>query len=142
MGRIAAAAVLLLVQCVATFAFYLPGVAPKTFHYGEKVDLKVNKLTSSKTQLPYDYYALPFCKPDKIEYAAENLGEILTGNSIENSPYEISFLKEETCKLLCRRVSRVGSSNCLGLFILWTSEVAYTLSEHCGDVMMNNVCNG
>lgn len=99
-----ATAMLLLLQLVSALGFYLPGVAPKTFHYGQPVDLKVNKLTSSKTQLPYDYYALPFCKPEKIEYAAENLGEILTGNSIENSPYEISFLKEESCKFLCRKV--------------------------------------
>ena len=27
------------------------------------VDMKVNKLTSIKTQLPYEYYALPFCQP-------------------------------------------------------------------------------
>ena len=32
-------------------------------------------MTSSKTQLPYEYYSLPVCKPDKIEYKAENLGK-------------------------------------------------------------------
>ncbi|XP_016417510.1 transmembrane 9 superfamily member 4-like [Sinocyclocheilus rhinocerous] len=31
------------------------------------------KLTSSRTQLPYEYYSLPFCKPDNIFYKAENL---------------------------------------------------------------------
>ena len=31
-------------------AFYLPGVAPRDYLPGEKVDLKVNKLTSTKTQ--------------------------------------------------------------------------------------------
>ena len=29
--------------------FYLPGVAPRDYLPGEKVDLKVNKLTSTKT---------------------------------------------------------------------------------------------
>ena len=32
-------------------------------------------MTSVKTQLPYDYYSLPFCKPAKgIHYKSENLG--------------------------------------------------------------------
>ncbi|CAM9590801.1 unnamed protein product, partial [Heterosigma akashiwo] len=37
-----------------TEGFYLPGVAPRNFNDGEKVDLKVNKLTSHETQLPYN----------------------------------------------------------------------------------------
>ena len=37
--------------------------------------MKVNKLSSTKTQLPYDYYSLPFCKPATIVNSAENLGE-------------------------------------------------------------------
>ena len=32
-------------------AFYLPGVAPRTFRYGDKVELKVNKLTSVRAKL-------------------------------------------------------------------------------------------
>ena len=32
-------------------AFYLPGVAPRDYLPGEKVELKVNKLSSTKTQL-------------------------------------------------------------------------------------------
>ena len=45
----AARATLLLTTCRA---FYLPGVAPRTFRYGDKVELKVNKLTSVHTQIP------------------------------------------------------------------------------------------
>lgn len=51
--------------------------------------VKVNKLASVKTQLPYAYYSLPYCKPKKIEDSAENLGEVLRGDRIENSPYEV-----------------------------------------------------
>jgi hypothetical protein len=39
------------------------------------VGIKVNKLSSTKTQLPYEYYSLPFCKPSTIVNSAENLGE-------------------------------------------------------------------
>lgn len=32
------------------------------------------KMTSVKTQVPYDYYTLPFCDPIKKYYVPENLG--------------------------------------------------------------------
>lgn len=51
--------------------------------------LKVNKLSSTKTQLPYEYYSIPYCRPEKIVSSAENLGEVLRGDRIENSPYEV-----------------------------------------------------
>jgi hypothetical protein len=43
------------------------------------VGIKVNKLSSTKTQLPYEYYSLPFCKPTTIVNSAENLGEARAG---------------------------------------------------------------
>ncbi|KAI2594391.1 TM9SF4 isoform 6 [Pan troglodytes] len=57
-----------------TSAFYVPGVAPINFHQNDPVEIKAVKLTSSRTQLPYEYYSLPFCQPSKITYKAENLG--------------------------------------------------------------------
>lgn len=41
----------LLVAVGAADGFYLPGVAPREYAAGEKVELKVNKLTSTKTQV-------------------------------------------------------------------------------------------
>jgi transmembrane 9 superfamily member 2/4 len=83
--------------------FYLPGVAPRNFEAGEKVDIKVNKLTSVHTQLPMDYYGLPFCKPKGgVQLYAENLGEFLTGDRIENSPYNVYMQHDEGCKVLCQ----------------------------------------
>ncbi len=93
---------LLLVAQVAR-GFYLPGVAPRDYLPGERVDLKVNKLTSTKTQLPYEYYMVPFCQPDTLETVAENLGEVLRGDKIMNSNYELKMGVEETCKILCRK---------------------------------------
>jgi len=37
----------------AAQAFLLPGIAPHDYQPGERVWLKVNSLTSSKTQVPY-----------------------------------------------------------------------------------------
>mmetsp|Transcript_3504 Transcript_3504/g.6697 ORF Transcript_3504/g.6697 Transcript_3504/m.6697 type:complete len:619 (-) Transcript_3504:88-1944(-) len=87
--------------CRAARGFYLPGVAPIEYDAGAKVELKVNKLTSVKTQLPYSYYVLPYCRPKEIQGSIENLGEILVGDVIENSPYEVLMLKNTTCKVLC-----------------------------------------
>lgn len=82
--------------------FYLPGVAPRDFERRENVTIKVNKLTSTKTQLPYDYYSLPYCKPFKMKVFSENLGEKLRGDLIETSPYIIQIRYDEECKFLCR----------------------------------------
>ena len=69
--------------------FYLPGVAVREYSDGERVEIKVNKLSSTKTQLPYDYYSLPFCKPAEIVNKIENLGEVLHGSVIQNSAYDV-----------------------------------------------------
>ena len=53
--------------------------------------VRVNKLTSTRTQLPYSYYSLPYCRPEKIVDAAENLGEVLSDDRFENSMYEVLF---------------------------------------------------
>jgi len=63
----------------------------------------VNKLTSVHTQLPYDYYSHKFCKPrGGVKTMAENLGEFLSGDRIENSPYALFMRTDEYCKILCQ----------------------------------------
>lgn len=96
-----AAIVSLFIGCVD--GFYVPGIKPKSFQEGEEVPLKVNALTSTHTQIPRDYYRLPFCQPpDGPKMASENLGEFLTGNKIQNSPYQIHMLEESFCTKLCQ----------------------------------------
>lgn len=89
--RLFVCAVFLIEPCVA---FYIPGVAPLDFRKGEYVEVKVSrppavsiaatarllfkavKMTSTKTQLPYDYYDIAVhCKPTNgTKYKSENLG--------------------------------------------------------------------
>ncbi len=61
----------------------------------------MNKLSSITNQLPYEYYSLPYCRPDKIVQSAENLGEVLRGDRIENSLYGILMRVDEQCKVTC-----------------------------------------
>ncbi|CAI5733516.1 unnamed protein product [Peronospora destructor] len=58
----------------ASAAFYVPGVAPESWAAGDVVRLNVNKITSTKTLVPYEYYYLPYCKPAFITEQQENLG--------------------------------------------------------------------
>lgn len=80
---------------------FMIGIAPHNYQLGEKVLLKVNKLDSIKTQLPYGYYTLPFCRPDSIEDDSENLGEIMSGDLIENSKYKVCTCVHEQAYRRC-----------------------------------------
>jgi len=83
-------------------AFYLPGVAPKSFRTGDEVELKVNAMTSIEDPYPLDYYRLPFCKPPGgIVKKNENLGEFLGGDLIESSPYRIQMKVDMYCEQVC-----------------------------------------
>ncbi|EYU35328.1 hypothetical protein ABFS82_10G123500 [Erythranthe guttata] len=93
--------VTLLLLVTVAHSFYLPGVAPQDFFKGDLLKVKVNKLTSIKTQLPYSYYSLPYCKPEKIVDSAENLGEVLRGDRIENSPYVFKMREPQMCNIVC-----------------------------------------
>ncbi|KAJ6820501.1 transmembrane 9 superfamily member 7-like [Iris pallida] len=96
-------ACIILLLLPSAHSFYLPGVAPRDFQKGDELQVKVNKLSSTKTQLPYDYYFLDYCKPTKIENSAENLGEVLRGDRIENSLYTFKMNTDESCKVACRK---------------------------------------
>ncbi|KAJ9600211.1 hypothetical protein L9F63_009493 [Diploptera punctata] len=86
-------------------AFYVPGVAPVEFRRGDRIDVKAVKLTSTHTQLPYEYYSLPFCLPKNrtFIYKSENLGEVLRGDRIVNTPYEVQMAEDIPCHLLCHK---------------------------------------
>ncbi|KAG6414604.1 hypothetical protein SASPL_121977 [Salvia splendens] len=95
------------VICIVLFSddarsFYLPGVAPEDFEKGGSLSVKVNKLTSIKTQLPYSYYSIPYCRPNTIIDSRENLGEVLRGDRIENSRYVFRMREPQLCNVLCR----------------------------------------
>lgn len=97
----------ILVICVAFSqlgsGFYLPGSYPHKYKVGDILNMKVNSLTSIDTELPFSYYSLPFCQPkDGIKDSAENLGELLMGDRIENSPYTFKMYKNETDIFLCQ----------------------------------------
>lgn len=83
-------------------AFYLPGSYMKTFSLNESLMVKVNSLTSIETELPFSYYSLPYCTPKEgEEHSRENLGELLMGDRIENSPYKFNMNVNQSSVYLC-----------------------------------------
>ena len=91
------------------FAIHIPGVSPHTYSYSEDIKLYVSKLTSTKTQIPYEYYTLPYCKPNLTGLQSENLGEILSGDRIENSVYKLEAKVTKTCEVACSiKLNKVG----------------------------------
>ncbi|XP_013404987.1 transmembrane 9 superfamily member 4 isoform X2 [Lingula anatina] len=85
--------------------FYVPGVAPVEFADKQDVEVKAVKMTSVKTQLPYEYFSLPFCAPSEgVEYKAENLGEIFRGDRITNTAFKVKMNDNKACTSLCTAV--------------------------------------
>lgn len=80
-------------------------MAPVEFTKGQIIDVKAVKMTSTRTQLPYEYYSLQFCLPKNgtLSYKSENLGEVLRGDRIVNTPYEVRMAENINCKLLCNK---------------------------------------
>jgi len=90
MQKLAVAALLLLVVLLQfCCAVYLPGMPRRVYKKGDEVNVKTRKLSSIRN-LPFDFYRVKFCKPKDLQYAAENLGEFLFGDRIENSVYQVS----------------------------------------------------
>ena len=84
--------------------FYVPGVAPQDFSEGDKIEVRAIKMTSAHTQLPYEYYSMDLCKPESgvLEYSSQNLGQIIRGERIVNTPYNIEMNRNVKCKVLCK----------------------------------------
>lgn len=108
--------------CQNVNTFYVPGVAPVEFVKGQSIMVKAVKMTSTRTQLPYEYYSLQFCLPKNgtIVYKSENLGEVLRGDRIVNTPYDVQMAENINCKLLCNTKDRP---------LNWNAEQSSKVSE-------------
>ncbi|TYH09530.1 hypothetical protein ES288_A07G103300v1 [Gossypium darwinii] len=149
------------------YGFYLPGSYMHTYSTKDAIYAKVNSLTSIETELPFSYYGLPYCKPmGGIKKSAENLGELLMGDQIDNSPYRFQMnvneslylcttspLNERKVKLLKQRtrdlyqvnmildnlpVMRITKQN--GVNIQWTGfPIGYTPPNSNDDYIINHL---
>ena len=72
--------------------FFLSGSYPHKYGIADTLSLKVNSITSIETEMPFSYCSFPFCKLlEGVKYSVKNLGEVLMGDRIENSPYKLKM---------------------------------------------------
>ncbi|KAK4535989.1 hypothetical protein CDCA_CDCA07G2014 [Cyanidium caldarium] len=95
-------------------AFYVPGVAPVDYERGAPLTIKTTKLVSRRSVLPFSYYSLPFCRPERVRKYSENLGELLSGARVYSTPYRLAMLEDARCQVLCRRVLEKRGAYMLG----------------------------
>ncbi|KAJ6157904.1 Transmembrane 9 superfamily member 7 [Penicillium chermesinum] len=101
-----------------SWAFYIPGYSVTRYNDGEPIPLLVNKIFSDHTQLQYADFDLPFvCPPSGKSHGGSpfgsgqsislNLGEVLRGDRIMTSDFEVTMGKDVECAAVCtREVSR------------------------------------
>lgn len=104
-----------LVIIPASNGFYLPGLAPVNYckekdGAGTKtckkdVALYVNRLNTEESVIPYEYEYFDFCKVDDKTKTSpvENLGQVVFGERIRPSKYEIEFMQDKPCVELCKK---------------------------------------
>ena len=61
----------------------------------------LGQLKSIVTHLPFRFDYLKLCSPENPRIINDNLGELITGNKIRESKYEIIIPKNQHCKVLC-----------------------------------------
>jgi transmembrane 9 superfamily member 2/4 len=93
------------------------GFSIRSYRDDEAIPLLVNKVFSDSTQLQYAYYDLPFvCPPTGKKHGGStfgsghsislNLGEVLRGDRIMTSDYDLVMGQDVECQYLCSHIER------------------------------------
>ncbi|XP_035287439.1 transmembrane 9 superfamily member 1-like [Anguilla anguilla] len=73
------------------------------YKLGDKVTLYVNKVGPyHNPQETYHYYTLPVCRPKEVRHKALSLGEVLDGDRMAESLYDIRFRENTERRTLCQ----------------------------------------
>ncbi|XP_063407263.1 transmembrane 9 superfamily member 1-like isoform X1 [Mytilus trossulus] len=87
--------------CFVVLAFLSTSSGIK-YKDNDKVILYVNKVGPYfNPHETYHYYQLPVCRPKKIEHKSLTLGEVLDGDRMALSEYDIRFTRDSDKKELC-----------------------------------------
>ncbi|GMT32006.1 hypothetical protein PFISCL1PPCAC_23303, partial [Pristionchus fissidentatus] len=80
------------------------------FKQGDKVPVYVNKVGPyDNPHETYHYYSLPLCRPEKIVHHSLSLGQVLDGDRMADSAFDLKFDKPSSFVSLCgkQRLSAV-----------------------------------
>ncbi|KAH7561235.1 hypothetical protein ACOSQ2_016349 [Xanthoceras sorbifolium] len=74
------------------------------YNVGDQVPLFVNKVGPlNNPSETYQYYDLPFCRPDSIAWKKESLGEVLNSDRLTSALYELKFQEDKTGDTVCQK---------------------------------------
>nr|GMD12648.1 transmembrane 9 superfamily member 5 [Ipomoea batatas] len=74
------------------------------YNVGEEVPLYVNKVGPlNNPSETYEYYDLPFCSPGQVIPKKESIGEVLNGDRLANTLYELKFAVNKSNVVLCHK---------------------------------------
>lgn len=79
---------------------------PFNHHYnvGDQVPLFANKVGPlNNPSETYEYFDLPFCRPDPLLRRKESLGEVLSGDRLTNTHYDIKFQEMKVAEKWCTK---------------------------------------
>ncbi|XAR60135.1 hypothetical protein NMG60_11033387 [Bertholletia excelsa] len=100
--------ILLLLVFLTPFDFSLPSAAASEndhrYSVGDDVPLFVNKVGPlNNPSETYEYYDLPFCRPDYLVRKKESLREVLNGDRLTNTLYNLKFREDKNGEILCHK---------------------------------------
>ena len=125
-------------------------ILEQVHNQNDKLKIRMGQLKSIITQLPLNYDRLGFCNSPNDKLINDHIGEILSGNKIRESNYEILINKNEFCKKLCTTTLSHESldkfqwllthsyslnlyldnlPSALGKFDIYTKEISYLYNE-------------
>lgn len=79
-----------------------------SYNVGDEVPLFANKIGPlNNPSETYQYFDLPFCQPDKLIKKRESLGQVLDGDRLTNTRYNVKF-KEQKEELLCKKTFSIS----------------------------------
>ncbi|XP_008461519.2 transmembrane 9 superfamily member 5 isoform X4 [Cucumis melo] len=74
------------------------------YNVGDPVPLFVNKVGPlTNPSETYQYYELPFCRPDPVVQKKATLGEVLNGDRLNGALHVIKFREEKPWETLCEK---------------------------------------
>ncbi|KAK9803242.1 hypothetical protein WJX73_008999 [Symbiochloris irregularis] len=91
--------------CFLSLTVQQTSAASHVFKAGDPVVLYANKVGPfSNPSETYQFYDLPFCRPaDGLKHKPETLGEVVDGNRLIETPYDLTFRKDHEHTVLCKR---------------------------------------
>ena len=109
--------ILILLFCRKTASWQLPGLIPKNYEKGAKLDIMVGQLESRGSAFTHDFYTLNWC-PTKsgLAYDPDTFGTTLTGTPTHESPYRYKFGKDKN-EILCTKYLQPGEAEMFSYLI-------------------------